>query len=450
MGYIFDNGVTAGKYAKFVSPSVVMMVVMSLYYLLDSIFVARFLEENALAAMNIVYPVQGLCWGISIMMAAGSSALVAINMGEGKLKTARQRFTLICIIALVLGIILAILGVIYLDEIVNFLGTTELLKEDCLAFGYILMLAVPISFLSIIIEYFVRIDGHPGFTLFLYIINGAVHLALDILFMAYWGWGIEAAAWATLFGQGSIVVIGGIYFIRNQIKNSNIKFAIPKMDWRYVGHSFANGSSEMVTESSVAITTILYNGVMLSLVGEIGVAALTIVQNAHYFLISVHLGYIAGVAPLISYYFGAKEYSKVNVFLSYSKKFISTSSIIIAVLAFLFANSIAGVFVSSESEVYHLAASGLKIISVAFLFTGLNVFGSGFFTAYGNGLVSALISFCRGLIMVIIGLLFLPKLFGVSGVWMVFGFAELATIGITVIMLRTFKNRYHYSFSNLT
>lgn len=447
MGYIFDNGVTVGRFAKFVTPSVVMLVVMSLYYLIDSIFVANILGENALASMNIIYPVQGIGWGISIMMAAGSSALVAINMGEGKLKLAQQRFTLIVIVALVLGIVLAVVGIYFLDNVVGFLGSTDVLYDDCMTYGYILLLSMPISFVSILVEYFVRVDGRPGFTLFLYIVNGVVHIALDVLFLVHWNWGIEGAAWATFFGQASILVIGVFYFGRNQIKNAKIKFVIPKMDWRYLGHSFLNGSSEMVTESSVAITTFFYNSVMLALVGEIGVAALTIVQNAHYLLISVHLGFITGVAPLISYYYGAKEYSKVNIFLSYSKKFLIASSIAIAILAVMFADFIAGVFVSENSEVFALASTGIRIISIAFLFTGFNVFGSGFFTAYGNGLISALISFSRGFIMVLIGLLFLPKLFGVEGVWSVMVFSEIATISLTLIMFKKFRNKYQYSFS---
>lgn len=447
MEYIFDKGVTVGRFAKFVTPSVVMLVVMSLYYLIDSIFVSNILGENALAAMNIIYPVQGIGWGISIMIAAGSSALVAINMGEGRLKLAQQRFTLIVIVALLLGIALAVVGIYFLDGIVVFLGATDILVKDTVTYGYVLLLAMPISFISILVEYFVRVDGRPGFTLFLYIVNGLVHVALDVLFMVHWGWGIEGAAWATFWGQASILIIGIFYFGRNQIKNAKIKFVVPKMDWKYLGHSFLNGSSEMVTESSVAITTFFYNSVMLSLVGEIGVAALTIVQNAHYLLISVHLGFITGVAPLISYYYGAKEYNKVNIFLSYSKKFLAVSSVGIAILAVLFADFIAGVFVPRGSETFELASMGVRIISIAFLFTGVNVFGSGFFTAYGNGIISALISFSRGFIMVLIGLFFLPHLFGVSGVWMVMVFTELTTIGVTLAMIKIFRGKYHYSFS---
>lgn len=447
MEYIFDKGVTPGRFAKFVTPSVIMLLVMSLYYLMDSIFVANLLGEKSLAAMNIAYPVQGIGWGIAIMIASGSSALVAINMGEGKLKLARQKFTLICIVAFLVGVVFAGFGIYFIDDLTWFLGATPELFNDCVIYGKIILISFPLSFLSVLVEFFVRVDGRPGFTLFIYITNGMIHLLLDILFMVHLGWGIESAALATLFGQVCIVLIGAAYFLKNQIKRRNLRFAKPTLDLKYLGHSFVNGSSEMVSESSVAITTFLYNLVMLRLVGDVGVSALTIVQNTHYLLISIHLGFITGVAPLLSYYYGAQAFFKVNVFLKYSRNFLIVSSIGIAVLAFIFADTIAGIFVDTGSETYSLASDGLRIISVAFLFTGVNIFGSGFFTAYGNGLISAAISFCRGFIMVLVGLFFLPKLFGVDGVWMVIVFTEVATIGLTFSMFKKYKSRYHYNFS---
>lgn len=346
-----------------------------------------------------------------------------------------------------MGVVFAGFGIYFIDDITWFLGATPELFDDCVIYGKIILLSFPLSFLSVLVEFFVRVDGRPGFTLFIYITNGVIHLLLDILFMVYLGWGLESAAWATLLGQVCIVSIGAAYFLNNQVKKRNLRFAKPTLDLRYLGHSFVNGSSEMVSESSVAITTFLYNLVMLRLVGDMGVTALTIVQNSHYLLISVHLGFITGVAPLLSYYYGAQAYSKVNTFLKYCKNFLIVSSIGIAVLAFVFANGIAGIFVESGSETYDMASNGIRIISIAFLFTGVNVFGSGFFTAYGNGLISALISFCRGFIMVLVGLAFLPKLFGVDGVWMVFVFTEMATISLTFSMFKKYRSRYYYSFS---
>lgn len=442
MSYVFDNGVTPKKFAGFVTPSVIMLVFIALYYLIDSIFVSNFVGENALAAINIVYPVAGIGWGLAVMMAAGSSAIVAIRMGEGKQREANEKFTLICIVAAVLGVICIALGLFYLDSIISFLGATDVLWDYCKDYGWIIILAAPVAFVGVLMEYFIRVDGRPGFTLFLYVVGGVVHILLDVLFIVYWGWGIAGAGWATAIGQAAVAVLGFGYFLTQK---TILKFCRPKFDFGYLVHSFVNGSSEMVSESSVAITTFLYNMVVLRLVGEAGVAALSIVQNAHYLLISTHLGFITGVAPIISYYFGAKEYSKVNIFLRYSKNFILVSSIVLAALALLGAEAIANVFVEEDGEVYNYAVIGVRFISIAFLFTGVNVFASGFFTAYANGKISALISLSRGLIMVIVGLAFLPRLFGIEGVWMVIGFAEIATLGLSIFMFWKYRDVYHYS-----
>lgn len=444
MEHLFDHGVTVKKFTGFVMPSVIMLVFIALYYLIDAIFVANFVSSDALAAINIVYPITGLSWGISIMMAAGSSALVAIKMGEGKEREANEKFSLICVISLILGSTLVILGLIFLEELVGLLGATDRLWLYCMEYAWILILALPAAFLGVLLEYFIRVDGRPGFTLFLYISGGIVHLFLDYLFLVLWDWGIAGAGWATAAGQAAIMILGIIYFITQKTK---LKFIKPKWDGDYVRSTFINGSSEMVSESSVAITVYVFNIIVLGIVGEDGVAALGIVLNAHYLLISVHLGFITGVAPLLSYYYGAKDFEKVNLFLKYSRTFIVMSSIGVALLAFVEAPLLVRVFVDADTEVYRIAVRGIRFISIAFLFTGVNVFASGFFTAFGNGIVSALISLSRGLIMVIIGVMTLPFVFGLDGVWLTVVFAEITTVALAFFMFNKYKNVYHYEFN---
>ena len=441
MEHLFDQGVTARKFAGFVFPSVIMLVFIALYYLIDAIFVANYVSSDALASINIVYPITGLGWGISIMLAAGSSALVAIKMGEGKEQEANEKFSLICIVSIVFGIGAAILGLAFLEELIGLLGATDRLWVYCMDYAWILIIALPAAFLGVMFEYFIRVDGRPGFTLFLYISGGIVHIVLDFVFIVLWDWGIAGAGWATAAGQLTILILGLGYFVTQKTKLKLIK---PRWDGPYVWNSMLNGSSEMVSESSVAITVYLFNIIVLRLVGEDGVAALGIVLNAHYLLISVHLGFITGVGPLISYYYGAKDYTKVNLFLKYSRTFIVLSSVVVSMMALIQAPLLAQIFVDPDSEVYHIAVRGIRFNSVAFLFTGVNIFASGFFTSYGNGLISALISMSRGLIMVVIGALTLPVLFGLDGVWLTVSFAEITTVLLSVFMFKKYRNVYHY------
>lgn len=390
MEHLFDQGVTLKKFVKFVVPSVIMLVVIGLYYTVDSIFVAKVVGSDALAALSIAYPLQGLVWGVSVMLASGSSAIVAIRMGEGNQQEANEKFTLICIVSAAIGVIMIILGLTFIDPLIDFLGATDRLWDYCKEYAQILILAVPAAFLGVLFEYFIRVDGRPGFSLALYLSGGIVHLGLDYVFIVLCRWGIKGAAWATLSGMVTVMLVGGAYFIFRETK---LKIVRPKWDGNYIAHCMINGSSEMVSEASAGITTFFFNMIVIRLAGEDGVAALSVVLNSHYLLISTHLGYITGVAPLISYFYGAKEYVKVNVFLKYSRVFMLASSVIIAVLCFVLAPYIALAFEPRGTAVYEMAQTGVRYLSAAFLFTGINIFASGFFTAYGNGPISAMISF---------------------------------------------------------
>lgn len=442
MEHLFKKEVRPGAFAKFVAPSVVMLVVIGLYYTIDSIFVSNFVGSDALASLSIVYPIQGLVWGISVMLAAGSSAIVAIKMGEGKQQEANEKFTLICLVSAVIAVMMIIAGFIFIDQVIGFLGATPRLWEFCKEYAQILLLATPAAFLGVLFEYFIRVDGRPGFTLILYLSGGVVHLGLDYVFIVLCGWGIKGAAWATFSGMTVVMLTGAAYFVFRETK---LKITVPKWDGSYVAHCMLNGSSEMVTESSAGITTFVFNMIVIRLAGEEGVAALSIVLNTHYMLISVHLGYITGVAPLISYFYGAKEYLKVNVFLKYSRMFMLSSSVALAALCFVCAPYVARAFEPSGTPVYEMAMTGIRYLSIAFLFTGINVFASGFFTAYGNGQISALISLSRALIMVVIGAFLLSWIFGLYGVWTALAFAEITTTALSVAMFWKFKDTYHYN-----
>lgn len=441
MESIFCDRVTPKKFIKFVWPSVLMMVIIALYYGMDSVFVANLVGEEALASLSLAYPVQGIMWGFAVMLASGSSAIVAIKMGEGDQQAANEKYTLICIVSIILGVIFLAVGIVFMEPIIKFLGATGTLAVYCRDYLYILVWSFPASFLGSIFEYFIRVDGRPGFTLLLYISGGAVHVVLDYIFMGPMGMGIEGAAYATLAGLTVVMLLGGAYFIFMETKLTFVKF---KNDWKFIGHCFLNGSSEMVSEASAGICTFCFNLVIMKLVGEVGVAAMSIVMNVHYLMISIHLGYIMGVAPLISYFYGAGDYDKVNIFIRYSKKFIFVTCVVSAVGCAVFAQYIVMIFERPGSELFEMALTGTRFLSIALLLCGFNIFASGFFTAYGNGPISALISMSRALIMVIIGMLLLSWLFGMTGIFLTLTFAELITLTLTFTMFKKYSGIYHY------
>lgn len=418
-----------------------MMLVIAVKYNMDSILVSNILGENALAALSIAYPAQGIMWGVSIMLASGSSALVAIKMGEGNMTEANRGYSLVSVLSVIIGIIFLVVTLIIMDPLVEFLGATGILGVYVEEFLRIFAWAFPAAFLSVIFEYFIRVDGRPGFTLVLYLAGAVAHGITAVVLMTVFDMGMAGDAWGNVVGMYVTLFIGGGYFMFAKTK---LKFTKFRTDWRFIGHCFVNGSSEMVTESAAGITTFFFNIVVIKMAGATGVAAVSIVLNLHYFIISLFLGYIMGIAPLISYFYGAKTYDKVDKILKYSRRFMLVTSIAAAVICLALANVLVQLYERPGSELYDLAVVGTRYLALAVLIGGINVFASGFFTAYGNGVISAVISACRALILIIIGMYLLSWLFGMTGIWLTITFAEVITLGVTFKMFAKYKDVYHY------
>ena len=441
MSTIFTSEITPKKFINFVWPSILMMLVIALKYNMDSILVSNILGENALAALSIAYPVQGLMWGVCIMLASGSSALVAIKMGEGDMAAANSGYSLVSVLSVIVGILFLVATLFLMDPIVEFLGAEGILGVYVEEFLRIFAWAFPAAFLSVIFEYFIRVDGNPGFTLVLYIAGAIVHGITAFVLMKYFDMGMAGDAWGNVVGMYVTLFVGGAYFLFAKTK---LKFTKFHMDWRFIGHCFANGSSEMVTESAAGITTFFFNIVVIRMAGATGVAAVSVVLNLHYFIISLFLGYIMGIAPLISYFYGAKEYGKVNKILEYSRKFTFVTSILAGAACLCLAGVLVQLYERPGSELYELAVTGTRFLAPAVMIGGINVFASGFFTAYGNGVISAIISASRALILIVAGMYLLSWLFGMTGIWLTITFAEVLTLGLTFAMFAKYKDVYHY------
>lgn len=443
MSDIYSQEITKKNFINFVWPSIVMMLVIAVRYNIDSILVANMLGEVALAAVGIAYPVQGMMWGVSVMLASGSSALVAIRMGEGDMPAANRGFSLVCVLSVIIGFIFMFVTLLFMEPIIGFLGAEGELAFHVEEFLRIFAWAFPAAFLGLIFEYYIRVDGKPGFTLVLYLSGAVAHIIVAVVLMGKYDMGIAGDAWGNTIDLYVMVIVGALYFIFAKTKLKLCRF---KIEWKFIGHSFFNGSSELVSESAAGICTFCFNFLMLRMVGASGVAAVNIILNLHYFVISIFIGYIMGIAPLISYFYGAKEYKKIDKIIGYSKTFIIVTSIISAVVFLLFAGTIVQIYESPGSELYEMSVAGVRWVAPALLLGGINVFASGFFTAYGNGVISAIISASRALIMVIIGMFLLSWIFGLNGIWMTLTFAELMTLGLTFGMFGKYKSKYNYNF----
>lgn len=416
-----DRDWSTGSLLRFAFPTMAMMVFMGLYTIVDTIFVAQFVNTDALSAINIVCPVMNLTVGLGTMLATGGNAIVSRKMGAGAFKEAKEDFTLIVIAGAVVGLLILAVGITWMDEILYLLGASRRLFPYCKDYLTVLLLFIPANILQTLFSNLFVTAGKPGLGLGLSILSGIANIVLDYIFIVLCGLGIRGAAYGTGFGCLIPGIAGLIYFMNSK---GVLSFVRPKWKWSVVGESCFNGSSEMVSQLAAAVTTYLFNITMMDLLGEDGVAAITIIIYTQFLLNTLYIGFTMGVAPIIGFCYGNQNRVRLKGVFRTSLKFLGIVSLVIFGTAKLGACGIVGLFADRTSAVYEIGVQGFSVFSYSFLFCGFNSFASGFFTALSNGKLSAVLSFLRTFGLLADGILLLPRFLGVMGVWLAVPLAE--------------------------
>ena len=426
---------------RFAAPSIGMMIIISLYTVTDGIFIGRYAGSNALAASNIVYPAINLVLGLAIMLASGGSALVAKNLGEGEPEAARRRFTMLTIATAVFSGVLALLAFAAGDSLLFLLGSSAELLNDCRSYLYALLPFFPFAALMILFNAFFIADGRPSQGFIVSVLAGLTNAGLDYLFLAHLDFGVMGAGLATGLADVLAAAIGLIYFQRY---SRVLHFARPRMEWSALGQAMYNGSSELVTQLSVGITTFLFNILTFRYAGADGVAAISVILYAEMLLTAVYMGFTNGVAPIFSYRFGARDFKELRRLVRLSLTIIAGGALLSFSLSHLLAEPLVSLFLPQGGHVYELTRQGFALFSFTFLLCGFNLFVSGFFTAISDGRTSALMSFARNLLGIVFFLLTLPRMFGLSGVWLAVPAADVTALLFGIILLisrmREFKD----------
>lgn len=438
----FEKKITPGFLLKFTLPSVIMMVFNSFYTMVDGGFVSNMVGTTALSAVNISYPLISLVFAIGIMLASGGSAVVAKQMGEGQQLKAKQSYTFIVTCGVVVGIIIAAIGLLFTKEISLLLGANEAIYEYCYDYILYISIFIPFAILQVLFQFFFVTAGKPNLGLILTIFGGVANIFLDYLFMGPMNLGIKGAAIATGIGFTIPAVIGLIWFAKKE--DRLLCFTKPKFDGKVLFKTCTNGSSEMVSNLAVAVTTFLFNKLMMRYVGEDGVAALTIVLYAQFLFTAVFLGYTSGIAPLFSYNYGAQNEKRLKKLFKLSIIFITICSVGAYAFSLLLAAPVVGLFSEPNSTVYNLAIHGMDLFGISFLFMGFNIFASGLFTSFSNGLISALLSFLRTFVFIILAIMILPEFLDVNGIWLSIPLAEVIALFVSLVFMIKYKKVYKY------
>lgn len=437
----YAKPVTLRNIFKFAIPTIAMSVFMSFYTMVDGLFVSNLIGTNALSAINLTAPVIQLVTAVSTMLATGGSAVIMKKMGEHKPKEAKEDFTFLILVNVIVGLAMCVLGFSVMDGIFGRMGLSAEVAGYCIAYlSRYLLFTIPILLMNNFTLYMIASEK-ATLSLVCSITGGVLNIVLDYVFIAILGLGIGGAAIATGLGY-SVTAVAGLFVFSG--RKSLLCFTKPAFRFKVLANAAVNGCSEMATSLVTGIITLIFNQTMLHYVGENGVAAVTIIMYVLMFASSLYTGYSYGVAPMISYYYGEKNHKKLKMLVSTSLSIIAAISLVTAAASFAATRPLVSIFARPDNPVHGLAVTGNRICTLALIFIGFNIFASGMFTALSNGIVSAILAFSRSFVFMLIAMLTLPAVLGVNGIWLATPAAELMALALSVFMFIKYRKQYQY------
>ena len=447
---------TYKRLLAFVAPTVVMMIISSVYGIVDGFFVSNYVGDTQFAALNFIMPAVMLPGGIGFLIGTGGSALVAKKIGEGEKEQAGRLFSLLIYTAAILGVVLSTLGILFLRPIAELMGASDLIMEDCILYGRIILIGNTAFILQNTFSSFLVVAEKPQMGLWISVASGVTNMVLDFLFIylfprvfegtalyALLPPGLAGAAIATIIGQfvGAIVPI--LYFLSSKNK-SPLRLGKTSLYPKELLQTFFNGSSEMVTNISVSLMGMIYNNRLMYYAKEDGVSAYGVIMYVNFIFIGFFFGYSGGSAALFSYHYGAKNKSELRNLLLKSTVIVTTASLLMTALSQLLAYPLSYIFVNYDKDLLDMTVNAFRLYSLSFLVCGYNIFASSFFTAMNNGPVSALISLLRTFVLQVGAVFLLPMLMGLDGIWLALTVAELLTLLFSAFFLVIYKKKYGY------
>ena len=434
---------TYGRLLRFTLPSIVMMIFTSIYSVVDGLFVSNFVGKTPFAAINLIMPILIVLGALGFMIGTGGNAIVAKTLGERDTERANHYFSMLVYVTVVGGVLLTALGELLLRPMCVLLGAKGEMLENCVLYGRIVLLALTAFMLQNVFQSFLITAEKARLGLIITVLSGVTNMVLDYVFIALLHWGLTGAALATALSQ----MVGGVtpfvYFLREN--DSLLRLTKTRFDGRILLKTCTNGSSELMSNISASVVTMLYNFQLMSLAGEDGIAAYGVVMYVNFIFAAIFVGYSIGTAPVIGYQYGAQNHAELKNLFRRSLVLMTLSGAGMALLAEALAQPLTQIFVGYDAGLYAMTLRGFRLYSVSFLITGINIFGSSFFTALNNGVVSAVISFLRTLVFQVVVVLVLPAIFGLDGIWFAITAAELLALAVTILFFVLKRKEYHYA-----
>ena len=432
-----------GRLVRFTLPSIFMMIVTSIYGMVDGYVVSNFVGKTAFAAVNLIIPYLMIIGGVGAMLGVGGGALVAKTLGEGETERARRYFTMMLRLMLGTSVFFTIVGLLALRPVALLFGATEAMMGDCMTYGTICLLFVTALQAQYTFQSYLVVAAKPNFALTVIILAGCTNMVLYDLFMAVFSMGVAGAALATGISQ----CVGGLvplFWFLSKRNTSALRFTKTKLEWKPMLLACGNGASEMMTSVSASVTGILYNLQLMRYAGEDGVAAYGVIMYASFVFIGVYAGYSSGASPIMGYHYGAGNHDEMKNVLKKSMTLLGGAAVVLTAAALVLAGPIASIFVGYDAALLEMTTHAFTICALPFLVMWFNIYASSFFTALNDGAVSAAISFLRSLVLPVICILTLPMIWELDGVWYALAGSEILSVFISMAFM--LKNRKKYGY----
>ena len=427
---------------RFTLPSIAMMIFTSIYGVVDGYFVSNFVGKTPFAAVNFIMPFLMILGAIGFMFGTGGSALVSKTMGEGNKERANRDFSLFVYFSAVTGILIAIIGIIFIVPIAAMLGAEGTMLTDSVTYGRVILMALPAYILQMEFQSFFVTAEKPQLGLAVTLISGLTNMVLDALFVAVFNFGLTGAAAATALSQAVGGIISFLYFL---LPNTSIlRLTKTGFNGRSLLKACTNGSSEFMSNVSISLVSMLYNIQLLKYAGENGVAAYGVLMYVSMIFSAAFIGYSIGTAPVIGFNYGAGNDKELKGLLRKSIHIILIFSVCMLIFAECLAMPLSKLFVGYDAELMSLTCRGFRIYSFAFLFMGFAIFSSGFFTALNDGLTSAVISFLRTLVFQVIAVILIPLVLDIDGIWLSIVISEMMAVVVSAVFLAVKQKKFHY------
>ena len=435
---------TYGRLLRFTLPSIGMMIFTSIYGVVDGFFISNYAGKTPFSAINLIYPFLMILSTVGFMFGTGGSAIVAKAFGEGKLEKGNRYFSLFVYVTIVLGVVFAALGIVFVPAVAELLGGKGEILDNAVLYARIILLALPFNVLQLLFQSFFVTAEKPQMGLIVTVSAGLTNMILDavLVILLPQEHKLAGAAIATAMSQ----VVGGsiplIYFSR---KNSSIlRLGKTNFDSRAIAKACTNGSSEFMSNISMNLVGMLYNVQLLRYEPENGLAAYGVMMYVSMIFSAAFIGYSIGIAPVIGFNDGAQNHKELKGLLKKSMIIIGVVGVVMVAAAQVLATPLAKIFVSYDAQLMDLTVSGFRIFALSFFFMGYAIFSSSFFTALNDGLTSALISFLRTLVFQVAAVLLLPLVLGIDGVWLSIVVAEFMAVIFSVLFMFLKRKKYHY------